>query len=73
MNLKITKTVFIDIDEIIEYNYLDYNSSDMEVQIAVEDYLSSLEDCDYYLIGEEEEEKIKKEVRKKIGKQMTLF
>lgn len=73
MEIKITTVVFIDIDKIIEDNHLDYNSSDEDISQAVDEYVSCLEDCEYYLIGQKETEKIEKEVRTKIGKQMTLF
>lgn len=73
MNITITRTIFIDIDELIEDFQLNYNSSDEDISQAVEEYVLGFEDCDYYLIGQEEIEKIEKEVRTKIGKQMKLF
>lgn len=73
MNLEITTTIFIDINEIIEAYHLDYNSSDEDIERAVDYYVSGLDDADFYLIGTEEREKIKKEIRTKIGEQMKLF
>lgn len=73
MNLKITRTIFIDIDEIIEAYHLDYNSSDEDIKKAVDYYVAGLDDNVFYLIGTEEREKIKKEIRTKIGEQMKLF
>lgn len=73
MELEIITTIFIDIDEIIEAHHLDYNSSDKGIKWAVDSYVAELDDCEYYLIGQKEIEKIEKEVRTKVGKQMTLF
>lgn len=73
MELEIITTVFIDINEIIEAHHLDYNSSDKGIKWAVDSYVAGLDDADFYLIGAEEKEKIKKEIRTKIGEQMKLF
>ena len=73
MELEIITTIFIDIDEIIEAYHLDYNSSDEDIKKAVDYYVAGLDDADFYLIGTEEREKIKKEIRTKVGEQMKLF
>lgn len=56
----ITKTVEIDIyiDGIIEQYELDKNSTLDEIAEAVHDYTEGLDDADYYLINEQDEEKI---------------
>ena len=58
--MKITKTVEIDIyiDGIIEQYDLDKNSTLDEIAEAVHDYVLGLDDADYYLINELDEENI---------------
>ena len=73
MELEITTTIFIDINEIIEAYHLDYNSSDEDIKKAVDYYVAGLDDADFYLIGTKEREKIKKEIRTKVGEQMKFF
>ena len=60
MELVVTKTLWIPLEEIIEENKLTRNSSDSEIMDAVENYVSELDSCEYDLIGETDKEKIKK-------------
>ena len=63
MELIVTKTLWIPLEEIIEQNKLTKNSSDSEIINAVEDYVSELDSCDYDLIGETDKEKIEKNLK----------
>ena len=73
MNLEIVKNIYIDVDYIIEGYELNANSTDAEIYDFVKDYTYSLDDCDYYAIGDEEMNKIVTEIRHRIGKQESLF
>lgn len=55
MELKIVSYVYIDVDAIWE-TMLNKGST---LEWAIDDYVSGLDDCDYYAIGNEELEKIK--------------
>ena len=64
MELTITTTVWIEIEAII--NLIEENG--WSIEEGVHDYIAGLDDCDYYLIGSEEEEKIIEEVKKRLDK-----
>ena len=64
MELIVTKTLWIPIEEIIKENKLTKNSSDSEIMDAVENYVSELDSCEYDLIGETDKEKIEKNLKK---------
>ena len=63
MELIVTKTLWIPLEEIIEENKLTKSSSDSEIMDAVEDYVSGLDSCEYDLIGETDKEKIEKNLK----------
>lgn len=62
MDLRIVSYVYIDTVEIIEDYFLNENSSKSLIMEAITDYVSGFDDCEYYLIGDEEVEKIYKEI-----------
>ena len=64
MELIVTKTLWIPLEEIIEENKLTKNSSDSEIMNAVENYVSELDSYEYDLIGETDKEKIEKNLKK---------
>ena len=64
MELIVTKTLWIPLEEIIEENKLTRNSLDSEIMDAVADYVSGLDSCDYDLISETDKEKIEKNLKK---------
>ena len=68
MELIVTKTLWIPLEEIIKENKLTKNSSDNEIMNAVTDYVSELDSCDYDLIGETDKEKIKENLKKLLTK-----
>lgn len=72
MEITITSTIYIDIDRIIEDGNLDCNSADVEIKEAINDYCCGLDDCEYYLIGREQEDKIFERIREQIGEQMSF-
>lgn len=63
MELVVTKTLWIPLEEIIEENKLTRNSSDDEIMDAITDYVSGLDSCDYDLISEVDKEKIEKNLK----------
>ena len=69
--MKITKTVQIDIDinDIIETYGLDTDSELDEIQDAVHDYIRGLDDQDYYLLNDLDEENIGNAVLHEIVKE----
>ena len=58
MELYIVSYIYIDIFEIIEDYFLNKNSSKSIIMEAITNYVAGLDDCDYYLIGDREIEKI---------------
>ena len=63
MEIIVTKTLWIPLEEIIEENKLTKNSSDSEIMDAVEDYVSGLDSKEYDLISEIEKEKIEENLK----------
>ena len=68
MNLRIVSYVYIDTFGIIEDYFLDKNSPKSIIMEAITDYVAQLDDCDYYLIGDVEIEKIYNEICSLLGK-----
>ena len=64
MELIVTKTLWIPLEEIIEENKLTKNSLDSEIMNAVENYVNELDSCDYDLVSEKDKEKIGKNLKK---------
>ena len=65
MELKITTTVYIEMDCLVKKAQKP-EWKNRSLDDLIEDYISGLDDCDYYLIGTEETEKIKTELRKRL-------
>ena len=64
MDLEVIKSIWVDIERIIEDYELTNQSNEKDIINAIKDHVSEADDCDYYLIGEQEKEKIKKEIEK---------
>ena len=64
MELEITKTIYINIDIILDY----IKEGNLTPEIAVDCYVRELDDDEYYLIGDEETKKIIKKVEKMLDK-----
>ena len=62
MELTITNTIFIDIDEIIQI----YNNNSLTIEEAVDNYLCGCDDVIYYLVGENETEQIIQYIKTKL-------
>jgi hypothetical protein len=58
MELEIKTCIYIDIVGLINDYGLTNKSTDKEIKNAISNYTTKLDFCKYYLIGEEEEEKI---------------
>ena len=63
LELDINTTVYVDINQIVK-DVIDGSNIDE----AIEDNIAEMDDCEYYLIGSEEREKIKEEVNKRLDK-----
>ena len=65
MDLEVIKSIWVDIERIIEDYELTNQSNEKDIINAIKEYVSEIDDDHYYyLIGEQEEEKIKKEIEK---------
>lgn len=70
MELEITSIIHIDIDAILE----DLHKSIFEISANddtlikdyVDNYVGSLDDCEYYLIGDDEKNKIVEEIKRRL-------
>ena len=60
MELKITTTIYIEIDVIKEI----MEDSGYDVTRAIQEYVDEMDDCEYYLIGDDEKEQIKNFIEK---------
>lgn len=69
--MEITKTITIEIeiDEIIENNDLNKETSEEDIYDAVQDYVDSLHNMEYYLIDDEDKENICQAVLKALEEQ----
>ena len=50
MEIEVKRTIYIDLDEIIEENHLTKETSYERIRAGVNDYVSGLDDCDYYAL-----------------------
>ena len=68
--MEITKTITIniDLDTIIEDGELSKNSTDSDIDHVIYEYVTGLDDCDYYLIDDSDEDEIAQAVRTRLGK-----
>ena len=65
MELNVTTTVYIDMDYLVNIAQ-DKEYKNIELDEIVHDFVSGLDDCDYYLIGPKEEKQIKAELKKRL-------
>ena len=66
MELTVTSTIWIDIDDILDCLERDFDNDEEYLENCVEAWIGGLDDCDYYLIGEQEMRQIVAEVKKQI-------
>lgn len=66
MELIVTSTIWINIDDILDCLERDFDNDEEYLEDCVKAWVSGLDDCDYYLIGEQEMQQIIAEVRKQI-------
>jgi len=62
MILKVIKEIEINENEIIKDYFLTKTTPFVDIIKAVHNYALGLDDCDFYVIGTEEEEKIAKKI-----------
>lgn len=68
MELIVTRTLWIPLEEIIEKNKLTKNSLDTEIMDAIEDYVSEFDYFEYDLVGDDERKQIKQNLKKLLTK-----
>lgn len=74
MEFEVKTTVYIDIDYIIENYKLNSNSLKAVIKDAINDYVDSMDDCDYCLIDDNNvRQRIFNEISNRIGLQLSLF
>jgi len=60
MYIEITTGVEINEKEIIKEYDLNHNSNEIEIRIAVDDYIATLDNCDYYILKQAQEQVVNK-------------
>ena len=71
MEIEVKRTIYIDLDEIIEENHLTKETSYERIRAGVNDYVSGLDDCDYYALDYDHITAITEEVEKKLRAEPT--
>jgi len=71
MEIEVKRTIYIDLDEIIEENHLTKETSYERIRAGVNDYVSGLDDCDYYALDYDNITAITEEVEKKLRAEPT--
>ena len=66
MELIVTSTIWINIDDILDCLERDFDNDEEYLEDCVKTWIGGLDDCDYYLIGEREMQQIVAEVKKQI-------
>ena len=72
MELEITTTIWIDVESIVNEYDIDMNTPYSDIKQSVEDYVSGLDDCEYYMIGGEEVNKIVSAIIELVGEQLQM-
>lgn len=67
LEIEITTIIYVDVDDIIENFHLTSQSTDKRIRDAIATEIAGWDDCEYYLMGNEEEEKIFLEIKKRIN------
>ena len=72
MEIEVKRTIYIDLDEIIEENHLTKDTPSQLILEGVCDYISGLDDCDYYDLNNDHITAITEEVEKKLRAEPTV-
>lgn len=68
MYVEITTGIDINEKEIIQEYELDNNSSGIEIRMAVDDYVAGLDDCDFYIMTQEDaQEQVVNKIKELLG------
>lgn len=68
MYVEITTGIDVNEKEIIQEYCLDNNSSGIEIRMAVDDYVAGLDDCDFYIMTQENaQEQVVNKIKKLLG------
>ena len=71
MELEVKRTIYVDLDEIIEEGKLAKDSSRELIRSHVMDYVSGLDDADYYALNYDHITTVVDEVEKKLKNEPT--
>lgn len=71
MEIEVKRTIYIDLDEIIEENHLTKETPRELIRAGVKDYVSGLDDCDYYALDADHITAITDEVEKTLRDEPT--
>ena len=71
MELEVKRTIYIDLDDIIEEGKLAKDSSRELIRSRVMDYVSQLDDCDYYALDYDHITTIVDEAEKRLKNEPT--
>lgn len=67
LEIEITTIIYVDVDDIIENFHLTPQSTDKRIRDAIATEIAGWDECEYYLMGSEEKEKIFLEIKKRIN------
>lgn len=68
MYVEITTGVDVNEKEIIQEYFLDNNSNGIEIRMAVDDYVAGLDDCDFYIMTQEDaQEQVVNKIKELLG------
>lgn len=71
MEIEVKRTIYIDLDEIIEEGHLTKDSCRGVIRAHVQDYVMGLDDADYYALDFDHINTITDEVEKKLKAEPT--
>ena len=66
MEITVSTTIFVPVDEIIRYCYLNADSTDEEIYEAIKNVTNEWDDNEFYLMGPKEKEEVAREIRKRL-------
>ena len=72
MDFTVETTIHISVEHIISYYKIDENTSFHDVHNAIEDYVCSMDDCDYYLVNDDIKQSVFKEIIQRLMAQMRV-
>lgn len=72
MDFTVETTIHIPIEYIINFYEIDEDTVFSDIHNAIDDYVSGMDDCDYYLVNDDIKERVFKEVIQRLMAQMRV-